>query len=45
VRILAYQIGNEVSINELSKSLGIDSKTVERYIDLLEKTFVIFRLS
>jgi len=44
LKALAFQIGNEVSYNELSKSLGIDNQTVEKYIDLLEKAFVIFRL-
>ncbi len=42
---LALQIGSEVSYNELSKTIGIDKGTVERYIELLEKTYVIFRLS
>jgi predicted AAA+ superfamily ATPase len=41
---LALQIGSEVSYNELAILLGIDQITVRRYIDLLEKTFVIFRL-
>ena len=41
---LALQIGSEVSYNELASLLGIDQITVRRYIDLLEKTFVIFRL-
>ncbi|MFW6450588.1 MAG: DUF4143 domain-containing protein, partial [Nanoarchaeota archaeon] len=38
------QIRNEVSYKELSDRLGIDVKTVERYIYLLEKSFVVFRL-
>lgn len=38
------QIGEQVSYNELSRLLGIDRATVESYIDLLEKCFVIFRL-
>lgn len=42
--LLSLQIGNEVSYNELANGLSIDRKTVERFIDLLEKTFVIFRL-
>lgn len=42
--LLAYQIGSEVSVNELASNLGIARPTVERYLDLLEKTFVIFRL-
>lgn len=41
---LALQTGSEVSYNELAQTVGSDSKTVERYIDLLEKCFVIFRL-
>ncbi|MCF8378669.1 MAG: ATP-binding protein [Bacteroidales bacterium] len=41
LRLLAYQIGNEVSLNELSKQLGIAKQTVERYLDLLEKVFII----
>lgn len=45
LNLLAYQVGSEVSLSELGSSLGIDRKTVERYLDLLEKTFVVFRLS
>ena len=41
---IAFQIGNEVSYNELGNKLGIDNQTVEKYIQLLEQTFVIFRL-
>ncbi len=41
---LALQVGSEVSYNELSQTVGIDKETVERYIDLLEKVFVVFRL-
>lgn len=41
---LALQIGSEVSYGELSNLLGIDFSTVTRYIDLLEKAFVIFRI-
>ena len=44
LRLLAFQIGNEVSHNELSKSLRIDAKTVARYLDILEKAFVIYNL-
>lgn len=43
-RALAYQIGSEVNENELSNRLKIDRKTVVYYLDLLEKTFVIFKL-
>lgn len=42
---LALQIGGEVSYNELASTVGSDPKTVERYVDLLEKCFVIYRLS
>jgi uncharacterized protein len=44
VRALALQIGNEVSYNELANLLQVDKNTVQSYIDLLEKTFVVFRL-
>ena len=44
VRALALQLGSEVSYNELSNMLGVDRSTVETYINLLEKCFVIFRL-
>ncbi len=42
--LLAFQIGREVSLNELSSSLGIAKQTVGRYLDLLEKTFIIKRV-
>ncbi len=44
LRLLAFQVGQLVSVNELSQTLSINRETVERYIDLLEKAFVIFRL-
>ena len=44
IRALALQVGSEVSYNELSNLLGIDKETVESYIGLLEKCFVVFRL-
>ena len=44
VRALALQIGSEVSYNELSRTVGVDKATIESYIDLLEKCFVVFRL-
>ena len=43
-KMLALQVGYEVSTNELATNLGVDAKTIERYLDLLEQTFVIFRL-
>lgn len=45
LRALALQVGSEVNFNELSSMLGIDKNTVNTYINLLEKIFVIFRLS
>ena len=44
LRLLAFQIGSEVSYGELSRSAQLDIKTVIRYIDLLEHAFVVFRL-
>lgn len=45
LRLLAFQIGSEVSVQELSNSLQIHRDAVLNYMDLLEKTFVIFRLN
>lgn len=45
LQLLAYQVGSEVSLNELGNSLGMSKDTVGTYIDLLEKAFVVFRLS
>ena len=45
LKLLAFQIGQEVSLNELSNNLGIAKQSVERYLDLLEKTFVIKKVS
>jgi predicted AAA+ superfamily ATPase len=44
LKLIAFQIGSEVSTTELAKTLGIDKKTVMRYLDLLEKSFVLFSL-
>ncbi|HPR30994.1 MAG TPA: ATP-binding protein [Prolixibacteraceae bacterium] len=44
LQLLALQIGSQVSLNELAQQLSISLKTVERYIDLLEKSFVLFSL-
>jgi hypothetical protein len=44
LRLLAFQVGQQVSVHELTQKLGLNRETVERYIDLLEKAFVIFRL-
>jgi len=43
--LLACQIGSEISVNEIAAQLGMARQTVERYLDLLEETFVIFRLT
>ena len=45
LQLLAFQIGNEVSLSELGRQLAMSKNTVERYLDLLEKVFVIFRLT
>ena len=44
LRLLAFQIGSEVSFSELGEKTGLDSKTIARYLDLLEKSFVIYNL-
>lgn len=44
LRLLAFQIGHEVSLAELGASLALNRATVERYLDLLEKSFVIFKM-
>lgn len=45
LQLLAFQIGREVSFNELGGQLGMSKNTVERYLELLEKVFVVFRLN
>lgn len=45
IQALAYQIGSQVSNNELAQLVGLDSKTVDKYIDILEKCFIIFRVN
>lgn len=44
LKLLAFQIGHEVSLSELGTRLGMSKDTVSHYIDLLEKSFVVFRL-
>jgi uncharacterized protein len=44
LKLLAFQIGNEVSMSELGTNLGLAKQSVERYLDLLEKTFIIKRV-
>lgn len=45
LKLLAYQVGEKVSLTEVSTQLGVDVKTVKRYLDLLEKSFVVFRMN
>ena len=45
IKAFAFQVGNEVSYNEIGNLIGLDSKTVESYIQILEKSFVIYKLS
>ena len=45
LRLIAYQVGGEVSYNELATQLGMSKNTVENYLDLLSKVFIIYRLS
>ena len=44
LQLISFQIGKEVSCTELGSQLGMSKNTVERYLDLLEKSFVIFKL-
>ena len=44
LKALAFQVGSQISYNEIGQLIGASSKTVENYIDILEKCFVIFKL-
>jgi predicted AAA+ superfamily ATPase len=44
LRALALQVGSQVSYNEVGQTCGLDSKTVEKYIDILEQSYIVFRL-
>lgn len=44
LQALAFQVGNEVSYHELGQTVGLNNETVESYIDLLEKSFIIYRI-
>ena len=45
LKLLAFQIGSEVSLRELAQDLNIDYKTVNRYLDILEQSFIIYPLT
>jgi predicted AAA+ superfamily ATPase len=45
LRALALQIGSQVSYNEVAQTCGLDPKTVEKYIDILEQSYIVFHLS
>lgn len=45
LQALAFQVGSEVSYNELARTLSVDKATITKYIDLLEKVFIIFKVS
>lgn len=44
LRLIAFQVGREVSISELASQIGIDAKTAGRYLDLFEKSFILYNL-
>lgn len=44
LKLLAFQVGSEVSLSEVGEKIGVDYKTIQRYLDLLEKAFVLVRL-
>ena len=44
LKLIAYQVGSEVSIDEISRNLGISKNTVDRYLDLLSKVFIIYKV-
>jgi len=45
LQALAFQVGSEVSLRELGEIVGLDPKTIDRYISILEKAYVIFKLN
>lgn len=44
LQALAFQVGNQVSFNELGQMIGADNQTIERYVDVLEKAYIVFSL-
>lgn len=45
LKLISFQVGNEVSLNELAAQIKLDVKTIDRYLDILEKSFVIKKIS
>ena len=45
LRLIAYQVGSEISYNEVGRQLGMSKNTVERYLDLLSKVFILYSVS
>ncbi len=45
LKLIAFQVGNEVSVQELGKQLAMSKNTVEKYLDILSKVFVLYRLN
>ena len=45
LQALAFQVGSEVSLQELGQTVGVDPKTIHTYIDILEKAYIVFRLA
>jgi len=44
LKLIAFQVGNEVSLTEIGKTLGVDKKTVQRYLNLFEQAFILYNL-
>jgi predicted AAA+ superfamily ATPase len=44
LRLISFQVGNDLSYNELASSLNVNKKTVQRYLDILEKAYILFPL-
>jgi predicted AAA+ superfamily ATPase len=44
LRLISFQTGSEVSLDELSRQLGLSRNTIEKYLDLLSKVFIVYRL-
>ncbi|MCD5382832.1 ATP-binding protein [Candidatus Gracilibacteria bacterium] len=44
LKLISFQLGQEVSVNELAQKVGLDTKTTDKYLDILEKAFIIKRL-